>query len=91
MLLLPRERLISLLLGGGGLGGLCHVTGNLLGGGGLDHTDGNGLNNNEVLKKSARKNLILKRPIKSSAGMEKVSSCSQTRKMIEPSFEVLDV
>ena len=50
MLLLPRERLISLLLGGGGLGGLCHVTGNLLGGGGLDHTDGNGLKKQKYYK-----------------------------------------
>ncbi len=41
--LLPANTIISLLLTGSGLGGLGCGTSNLLGGGGLDDTDGNGL------------------------------------------------
>ena len=41
--LLPAKWIISLLLTGGGLGGLGGGSSNILGCGGLDDTDGNGL------------------------------------------------
>ena len=41
--LLPAKWIISLLLTGGGLGGLSGGSSNILGCGGLDDTDGNGL------------------------------------------------